>query len=82
MNWIRNSESIWGRALLAVAGGLLLALAFPAYNFAPGVFLGLFLILVAMNKLGFYKALFVGFLAGYTFYGLVLIWLTTYLGLS
>ena len=28
------------------------------------------------------KALFVGFLAGYAFYGLVLIWLTTYLGLS
>jgi len=80
MNWIRNSESIWGRALLAVAGGLLLALAFPAYSFAPGVFLGLFLILVAINKVGFYKALLVGFLAGYAFYGLVLIWLTTYLG--
>lgn len=79
-SWVRESTSFWGRASIALLGGLLLAIAFPAYNFAPGAFLGVFLLVLAVHKIGVTKALIVGFIAGYGFYGLVLIWLTTYLG--
>lgn len=79
-DWLRQSTSFWGRALLAIAGGLLLALAFPAYNFAPGAYLGIMLLVISVYRIGVTKALLVGFLAGFAFYGLVLIWLTTYLG--
>ncbi|NBT46270.1 MAG: apolipoprotein N-acyltransferase [Actinobacteria bacterium] len=80
LNWMRHSGSLWGRALLGVLGGLLLALSFPAPNFAPGTFLGLFLTLLAIHNLGFFKALWIGLLAGFSFFATVLIWLTTYLG--
>jgi apolipoprotein N-acyltransferase len=80
LSWIRESTSFWGRAVIALVGGLLLAFAFPGFNFAPGAFLGVFLLVVAVHKIGVTKALIVGFIAGYAFYGLVLIWLTTYLG--
>ncbi len=80
LSWIRESTSFWGRAVIALVGGLLLAFAFPGFNFAPGSFLGVFLLVVAVHKIGVTKALIVGFIAGYAFYGLVLIWLTTYLG--
>ncbi len=79
-SWARESTSFWGRVSIALLGGLLLAIAFPAYNFAPGAFLGVFLLVLAVHKIGVTKALIVGFIAGYGFYGLVLIWLTTYLG--
>lgn len=80
LNWLRDSESFWGKTPLALIGGLLLALTFPAYNFGPGVFLGVFLILISINKMGFFRAFWLGLISGFAFYGLVLIWLTTYLG--
>jgi len=80
LNWMRQSESLWGRALFGIVGGLFLALSFPAPNFAPGTFLGLFLALVAIHNLGFFKALWIGLITGFAFFATVLIWLTTYLG--
>lgn len=80
LNWIRQSNSFWGRALLGILGGLAIAISFPAFNIWPAIFLGIFLILLAIRQLGFFKAFFVGTFAGFAFYGLVLKWLTTYLG--
>jgi len=77
---MRHSESLWGRALFGILGGLLLALSFPAPNFAPGAFIGIFFSLLAINNLGFFKALWIGLLTGTVFFATVLIWLTTYLG--
>ncbi|MFM8926704.1 MAG: hypothetical protein ACKOFA_00665, partial [Rhodoluna sp.] len=79
-SWLRDTQSLWAKAIFALAGGLLLASAFPAFNFAPGAVLGVILSLLSINKMGFYKSLLLGFIAGFAFYGLVLIWLTTYLG--
>jgi apolipoprotein N-acyltransferase len=59
---------------------LSIAVTFPAFNFAPGIFIGIFLILLAVRQAGFFKALAIGTLAGMAYYGLVLKWLTTYLG--
>jgi apolipoprotein N-acyltransferase len=59
---------------------LLIAISFPAFNFWPGIFLGYFLLLLAIRQLGFFKAFLVGFIAGFAFFGLVTKWLTTYLG--
>lgn len=79
-NWLRHSNSFWGRALVAIVGGLSIAVTFPAFNFAPGIFIGIFLILLAIRQAGFFKALAIGTFAGMAYYGLVLKWLTTYLG--
>jgi len=78
--WLRSSSSFWGRAAVGVVGGLFIALSFPAFNFWPGIFLGYFLLLLAIRQLGFFKSFFVGFFAGFAFFGLVTKWLTTYLG--
>ena len=80
INWLRLSTSIWGRALVGSVGGALIALSYPAFNFWPGIFLGYFLILISIRLLGFFKAFFVGTLAGFAFFGILLKWLTTYLG--
>jgi apolipoprotein N-acyltransferase len=79
-NWLRHSNSFWGRALVAIVGGLSIAITFPAFNFAPGIFIGIFLILLAIRQAEFFKALAIGTFAGLAYYGLVLKWLTTYLG--
>jgi len=79
-NWLRHSNSFWGRALVAIVGGLSIAITFPAFNFAPGIFIGIFLILLAIRQAEFFKALAIGTFAGMAYYGLVLKWLTTYLG--
>ena len=80
LNWIRQSNSFWGRALLGILGGLGIAISFPAFNVWPAIFVGIALIMVAIRQLGFFKAFFVGTLSGFAFYGLILKWLTTYLG--
>ncbi len=80
MKFLRESDSFWGKALLAIVGGLLLATSYPAISFYPGMFFGLFLIVLAIRGTGFLKAFWLGLIAGFSFYGLVLIWLTTYLG--
>ena len=80
INWLRLSTSIWGRALVGITGGALIALSYPAFNFWPGIFLGYFLILISIRLLGFFKAFLVGTLAGFAFFGILLKWLTTYLG--
>jgi apolipoprotein N-acyltransferase len=55
-------------------------LSYPAFNFWPGIFIGYFLILVSIRLLGFFKAFIVGTLAGFAFFGILLKWLTAYLG--
>lgn len=80
VNWLRFSSALWGRAFIGALGGVFLALSFPAFNFWPGIFIGYFLILLAIRQLGFFKAFLVGFFAGFAFFGVVTKWLTTYLG--
>ena len=80
INWLRLSTSIWGRALIGSIGGALIALSYPAFNFWPGIFIGYFLVLLSIRLLGFFRAFFVGTLAGFAFFGILLKWLTTYLG--
>lgn len=80
INWLRLSTAIWGRALVGITGGALIALSYPAFNFWPGIFIGYFLVLISIRLLGFFKAFFVGTLAGFAFFGILLKWLTTYLG--
>ena len=81
LTWLRNSNSFWGRSILAIIAGLLIAVTFPAFSFAPGVFLGIFFLVLSIRNAGFFKGFALGSLAGIAFYGLVLKWLTTYLGL-
>jgi len=80
INWLRLSTSFWGRALVGAIGGVFIALSYPAFNFWPGIFIGYFLILASIRLLGFFKAFIVGTFSGFAFFGLLLKWLTTYLG--
>lgn len=80
LKWLRHSNSFWGRSFLAIVGGFSIAATFPAINFAPGIFIGIFLILLAIRQSGFFRAFVIGTVAGIAYYGLVLKWLTTYLG--
>jgi len=80
ISWLRGSKSFWGRAAVGIFGGLFIAISFPAFNFWPGIFIGYFLVLLAVRQLGSLKALIVGTFAGFAYFGLVLKWLTTYLG--
>ena len=80
VNWLRLSTAIWGRALIGALGGAFIAFSYPAFNFWPGIFIGYFLILLAIRQLGFLKSFVVGNIAGFAFFGILLKWLTTYLG--
>ena len=80
LKWLRESNSFWAKAPLAIVGGLALAASFPAINFTPGIFIGIFLIVLSIRGTKFLKSFWLGMLAGFSFYGVVLIWLTTYLG--
>ena len=80
LQWLRGSNSLWGRALLGIIGGLAIATSFPTFSFWPGMFLGIFLILLGIRQLGFFKSFIVGFLSGFAMFAFVLKWLTTYLG--
>jgi apolipoprotein N-acyltransferase len=79
-NLLRHSTSFWGRALVGAIGGAFIALSYPAFNLWPGIFIGYFLILISIRLLGFFKAFLVGIFSGFAFFGLLLKWLTTYLG--
>jgi apolipoprotein N-acyltransferase len=80
VNWLRLSTTFWGRALVGAFGGAFIAISFPAFNFWPGVFIGYFLVILSFRQLGFLKSFVVGSIAGFAYFGLVLKWLTTYLG--
>ncbi len=80
LRFFSQSDSFFARVPLAILGGLSLASSFPAITFIPGAFLGIFLIVLAVRGIKFLKAFWLGLFAGFSFYGLVLIWLTTYLG--
>jgi hypothetical protein len=36
-----------------MAGGLSIAVTFPAFSFAPGIFIGIFLVFLAIRQAGF-----------------------------
>ncbi|PWB96593.1 apolipoprotein N-acyltransferase [Salinibacterium hongtaonis] len=68
------------RVVVAVLGGALLAAAFPPLGWWPLAVVGTALILASLRSASIGAALVIGLLGGFAFYGLHVMWLTTYLG--
>ncbi|TFD08780.1 apolipoprotein N-acyltransferase [Cryobacterium sp. TMT1-2-2] len=76
----RTRLSLWLAAPVAALGGLLNALAFPGTGWWPLIFVGTPLILFSLIGRRVWGALGVGLLAGFSFWGTHILWLTIYLG--
>ena len=71
---------LWAAVLAAAAGGAVLSAAFPALGWWPLAIPGTALILWALLGRSVWASLLVGLVAGSSFYGIHVFWLTTYLG--
>ncbi|MEN9752697.1 MAG: hypothetical protein RL670_388 [Actinomycetota bacterium] len=72
-------RGFWRPLLTLLAGGLA-GLAYPTFNLWPLIFLSLAGIFVALNGVGFWHGVRLGFLAGMTFYLSCIYWISQYLG--
>lgn len=72
--------SLWLATPLAVVAGFSLQAAFPATNFWPLAFVGVFLLLWSLLGRGIWSSFLVGTIAGATFWLSLINWLTLYLG--
>ncbi|HXR45134.1 MAG TPA: apolipoprotein N-acyltransferase, partial [Pseudolysinimonas sp.] len=71
---------LWAAILVAIAGGPILDGAFPDTGIWPLVFLGIACQLVALQGRRLGSAFLIGLLFGTSFYGVQIIWATTFLG--
>ena len=72
--------SLWLAIPLAVVAGLSVQAAFPATNYWPLAFVGVFLLLWSLLGRGVWSSLLVGTVAGASFWLSLINWLTLYLG--
>lgn len=66
---------------LAVLAGWLMDLGFPDRDWWPLTLLGTAVMMTSVRGVGFGKALIIGAIGGFSFYGMMIWWLTVYLGL-
>jgi apolipoprotein N-acyltransferase len=78
MGWV---PSLAIALALAVIAGWLMDLGFPDGDWWPLTLLGTALMMASVRGLGSGRALLVGAVGGFTFYGIMIWWLTVYLGL-
>ena len=76
----RRPLPLWAAVLVSVAGGAVLAGAFPALGWWPLAVPGTALIIVGLLARSLPGSLLVGLAGGFSFYGIHIFWLTTYLG--
>ena len=67
--------------VMAVLAGWLMDLGFPDGDWWPLTLVGTALMMASVRGLGHGRALLVGVVGGFTFYGILIWWLTVYLGL-
>lgn len=73
--------SLWLRTVLAVAAGWLMDLGYPDAGWWPFTLAGLAIMVFLARDLSLPKALVVGAVAGFSYYGILITWLTVYLGI-
>lgn len=71
---------LWLATFLAAVGGAVDALAFPGVGLWPLIFVGTPLVLFTLVGRRVWGSLIVGLIAGFTFWGTHILWLTVYLG--
>ena len=67
--------------MVAAVAGWVLDAAFPDSDLWPLAFVGTALMLFALRGLGFWAGVMVGAVGGFVYYGVLIWWLTVYLGL-
>lgn len=72
--------NLWLALPMAALSGFALQGAFPANNYWPLAFVGVFLLLWSLLGRGVWSSLLVGFVAGASFWLTLINWLTLYLG--
>ena len=70
----------WAAPIVAALGGAVLAGAFPSLGWWPLAVPGVALILFALKGRSLLASFAVGLTGGFAFYGIHIVWLTTYLG--
>lgn len=68
------------RFVVALVGGFAAYFAYPSANFWPAIFLSILGLYVAIRDLGFWKAMAVGFIGGFSFFTAQIYWISQYLG--
>lgn len=68
------------RFALAILSGLVSYFAYPSPNFWPAIFLSIAGLYLSIRDLGFWKALWIGFVGGVAFYVAQIYWISQYLG--
>ncbi len=71
---------LWAALISAAAGGVVLGAAFPTFGLWPLAFVGVFIILWALNGRTWVSGLLIGLVSGAMFWGPLIHWLTLYLG--
>ena len=66
---------------MAIVAGWIMDFGFPDHDIWPLALVGLALMLLSVRGLSFHRALLVGAVGGFTFFGILIWWLTVYLGL-
>ena len=66
---------------MAILAGWIMDFGFPDRDIWPLALLGLFLMLWSVRGLSLRRSLLVGAVGGFTFFGILIWWLTVYLGL-
>jgi apolipoprotein N-acyltransferase len=77
---LSRAAPLWLAALAAALGGVLLAGAFPALGWWPLAIPGTAIIFWSLLGRTVWASILVGLVGGFTFYGIHIFWLTTYLG--
>ncbi|HZD73288.1 MAG TPA: apolipoprotein N-acyltransferase [Actinomycetota bacterium] len=65
------------RVAAAVLAGAVLSLAFPGPDLGPVAFVALVPLLLAIENVGPRRAAWLGYLSGFTFFGLLILWIPT-----
>jgi apolipoprotein N-acyltransferase len=75
------SRPLWLSLLAVVVAGWLMSLGFPDVGWWPFTLIGLGMVFTTARGLTLGRSLLVGAVAGFTYYGVLITWLTVYLGI-
>lgn len=65
---------------LTLIGGSTAYFAYPSFNFWPAILLSLLGLFLSVRNLGFWSALWVGFVGGFSYFTAQIYWISQYLG--
>lgn len=65
---------------LSIVSGLVAYFAYPSFNFWPAILLSIFGLYLSIRNLGFWFALWIGLIGGFSYFTAQIYWISQYLG--